>query len=155
MRGRWTGPALALAMVAGCRSAEPPRSRVEIVAAPEAEEVQVTVQHELTRAKGDGRDLIVYVGAKWCDPCTRFHDAAAAGELDGAFPNLRLLEFDLDRDRERLDRAGYGSKMIPLFALPLADGRGSGEQIEGSIKGAGAVGEITPKLRGPLDRRRR
>ena len=123
---------------------------VETVTAPEAGEVQEIVRQELVRAKNEGRRLIVYVGAKWCEPCQRFHDAAKAGQLDAAFPGLRLLEFDLDRDRDRLEKAGYASRMIPLFALPRADGTGSGEQIEGSIKGAGAVDQITPRLRALL-----
>ena len=127
---------------------------MEILAGPAEGELQAAVRREVTRAKADGRDLLVYVGATWCEPCQRFHKAAAAGELDKVFPTLRLIEFDLDRDRERLDKAGYRSRMIPLFAVPSADGTGSGQQIEGSIKGPGAVDEITPKLRGLLARAR-
>jgi thiol:disulfide interchange protein len=123
---------------------------VETVAAPAAGEVQEIVRAELARAKGEDRRLLVYVGAAWCEPCQRFHDAAKAGQLDAAFPGLRLLEFDLDRDKERLERAGYASRMIPLFAVPRADGTGSGEQIEGSIKGPGAVDQISPRLRALL-----
>jgi hypothetical protein len=158
---RWPSLVLSIAvgLSAGCRAGERPRpepaasSHVEIVAAPEGEDVPAAVLRELSRAKADGRDLLVYVGATWCEPCKRFHDAAQAGELDQAFPTLRLFEFDLDRDRERLKLAGYGSKMIPLFALPREDGRGSGEQIEGSVKGPGAVGDITPRLRELLEKR--
>ena len=43
--------------------------------------------------------------------------------------------------------------MIPLFALPGADGRASGKQIEGSVKGEAAVGEISPRLAALLARR--
>ncbi len=118
---------------------------VEVVKAPEGE-VAPLVKRELERARGEGRRLIVYVGASWCEPCQRFHDAAAAGQLDGVFPGLRLLEFDLDRDKEALEKAGYASKMIPLFALPKEDGTGSGQQIEGSIKGPLAVEQIRPRL---------
>ncbi len=118
------------------------------------DDVAETVRREVVRAKADKRDVIVYVGAAWCEPCQYFHNAAAAGELDGAFPGLRLVEFDLDRDREALARAGYASKMIPLFALPREDGSGSGEQIEGSIKGPGAVAQITPRLKELLGKRR-
>jgi hypothetical protein len=160
MRGlfRWSARMLLIAagLSAGCRGGErsPASTRVEIVLAKESDDVKATVARELHRAKADGRDLLVYVGATWCEPCQRFHDAAAAGELDRVFPALRLLEFDLDRDRERLKEAGYASKMIPLFALPREDGTGSGEQIAGSVKGAGAVDEITPRLRELLEKRR-
>ena len=129
---------------------EPPVAKpslpVETVAASADGSVQEIVRGEVARARDQGRPLLVYVGAKWCEPCQRFHEAARAGKLDAVFPGLRLVEFDLDRDRERLREAGYASRMIPLFALPRADGTGSGEQIEGSIKGDGAVDQIAPRL---------
>jgi hypothetical protein len=120
---------------------------VDLVPAPPTGDVQEIVRRELARAQNDGHRLLVYVGASWCEPCQRFHQAARTGQVDTLFPGLRLLEFDLDRDRERLTAAGYTSKMIPLFALPRGDGTGSGEQIEGSIKGPGAVDEIAPRLK--------
>jgi thiol-disulfide isomerase/thioredoxin len=121
---------------------------VEIVPASAEGEVAPLVQRELTRARGDGKQLLVYVGATWCEPCKRFHQAAAEGKLNGEFPTLRLLEFDSDRDNERLAVAGYFSRFIPMFARPNGDGRASGKQIEGSVKGDAAVTELVPKLRG-------
>jgi thiol-disulfide isomerase/thioredoxin len=126
---------------------------VDLVPAPPTGDVQDIVQRELTRATSEGRRLLVYVGATWCEPCQRFHQAAKEGKVDALFPGLRLLEFDLDRDRERLVKAGYTSKLIPLFALPRLDGMASGEQIEGSIKGPGAVDQIAPRLQALLDER--
>lgn len=115
-----------------------------------AGDVVKVVHDEQARAKADGRDVVVYVGAKWCEPCQRFHKAAEAGALDADFPTLTLLEFDLDEDRERLVTAGYVSEYIPLFALPAADGRASGKQFSGSVKGDGAVANISPRLRALL-----
>jgi thiol-disulfide isomerase/thioredoxin len=148
----------AASLVAACSKEEPTPVKeavlhVETIKTT-GDDVAETVRREVVRAKADKRDVIVYVGATWCEPCQYFHNAAAAGELDGAFPGLRLVEFDLDRDREALARAGYASKMIPLFALPREDGSGSGEQIEGSIKGPGAVAQITPRLKELLGKRR-
>jgi len=94
-----------------------------------------------------GRALLVYEGAPWCEPCQAFHKAAADGKLDADFPTLTLLEFDNDRDADRLAAAGYQSKLIPLFAVPGPDGRSAGRQIEGGIKGDGAVDEIIPRLK--------
>ena len=123
---------------------------VEIVAASASGDVQEIVRSELVRARGDGHRVLVYVGAAWCEPCPRFHQAAQAGQVDALFPGVRLVEFDLDRDKERLEKAGYASKMIPLFALPREDGTASGHQIEGSIKGPGAVAQIAPRLKALL-----
>jgi hypothetical protein len=92
----------------------------------------------------------VYVGAKWCEPCQSFHKAAAKGDLDGEFPDLTLLEFDLDEDRDRLGAAGYVGQYIPLFAMPGPDGHASEKKFEGSVKGDGAVANIAPRLRSLL-----
>lgn len=138
---------LSSALLAG--ACESP-AKVELVPAPPGDDLPALVRGELARAHGQGRQLLVYVGASWCEPCQRFHRAAAAGLLDRDFPRLRLLELDADRDKQRLIAAGYTSRLIPLFVRPADDGRSSGRQIEGSIKGEGAVGEITPRLRALL-----
>ena len=122
-------------------------ARIEWIKAPAGEDAASIVKRELERAHADKKTLLVYVGATWCEPCKRFHDAAERGELDGALPNLRLVEFDLDVDGERLARAGYVSKMIPLFAIPTENGTSSGKQIEGSIKGEAAVMNLMNRLK--------
>jgi thiol-disulfide isomerase/thioredoxin len=104
------------------------------------------VQTEVARAQSEGRRLVVYEGATWCEPCQHFHTAVAKGQLDSAFPRLTLLEFDADRDRDRLNAAGYGSQYIPLFALPGKDGRAAGPKASGGIKGDGVVPYLTKKL---------
>jgi hypothetical protein len=117
-----------------------------MVAAPGEGDVASIVREQAALAKADGGELLVYVGASWCEPCQRFHEAAAKGELDADFPKLTLIEFDADRDGDRLRAAGYKSRLIPLFCAPNGDGTASPRHIEGSIKGPGAVGEITPRL---------
>jgi len=109
-------------------------------------EVVPLVRAFVTRAQAQGRVPLVYVGATWCEPCQYFHSAAERGELDAQLPALALLEFDRDRDGERLDAAGYGSRMIPLFVSPQADGRASERRIEGSIHGPGSPAQILPRL---------
>lgn len=128
-------------------------ARIEWIKAPAGEDAASVVKRELERAQIDKKRLLVYVGATWCEPCKRFHDAAEAGQLDGVFPNLRLVEFDLDVDSERLSRAGYASKMIPLFAIPTENGTGSGKQIEGSVKGEAAVMNLRNRLKPLLEER--
>jgi thiol-disulfide isomerase/thioredoxin len=158
---------LALALAAGCKSSGETASQpspqattsapsaaagqhVRITKAPPTGEVEPIVREALANAAAEKRRVVVYVGATWCEPCQRFHHAAEGGELDATFPDLTLLEFDLDRDGERLASAGYVSKYIPLFALPSPNGTASGKQVEGGIKGPGAVAFITPKLQNLL-----
>jgi thiol-disulfide isomerase/thioredoxin len=121
--------------------------KLRTIEAPAQGTVDSVVRAALAEAAADRRTLVVYVGATWCEPCQHFHQAAARGDLDAEFPRLNVLEFDLDRDRDRLTAAGYVSKYIPLFALPASDGAASGKQIEGGIKGDGAVGFIVPRLK--------
>ncbi len=117
-----------------------------LVSAPAGGRVAEVVAAEL--AAGGDR-VVVYVGASWCEPCVAFHDALVAGQLDADFPGIRFLEFDLDRDRARLIADGYESRYVPLFALPGPDGRASGRQIQGGVKGAGAAANLVQRL-GPL-----
>jgi hypothetical protein len=141
--------AVAALAVAGCQGSPAIDARpgkVELIDAPVADDLLPVIAGEVARATADGKQLLVYVGASWCEPCQQFHAAAAAGDLDAAFPRLRLLVFDDDLARDALGLAGYDSELIPLFAEPLADGHPSGRRIEGSVK-EGAVTEITPRLR--------
>ena len=93
-----------------------------------------------------GEVVLINYWATWCEPCKRFHEAVQRGALDPQFGNLRLVEFDLDKDGDRLRDAGYAPKLIPLLALPAKDGFATGEQMEGSVKGDGAVDQMTPRL---------
>jgi thiol-disulfide isomerase/thioredoxin len=131
---------------AACGSPVPPAAKkIEWVSAPSGA-VAPLVKREEARAQRDGRRVLVYVGATWCEPCRRFHDAVKSGQLDEQFGQLRFIEFDLDRDNERLAEAGYLPKMIPLFAVPDAEGLATPHQMEGSIKGSGAVAQMAPRL---------
>jgi thiol-disulfide isomerase/thioredoxin len=105
------------------------------------------VRERVARAAPE-RTVLVYVGASWCEPCKRFHDAVETGQLDGVLPPLELVEFDLDADRTALTAAGYESRLIPLFAAPDAEGRATEKRLSGSIKGPGAVNDdLVPRLR--------
>ncbi|MBX7191141.1 MAG: thioredoxin family protein [Sandaracinaceae bacterium] len=118
--------------------------------APAEGDLVTLVRAHMARAREEGRVPLVYVGASWCEPCQYFHRAAEEGALDGELPRLALLEFDRDRDGDRLDAAGYGSRMIPLFVSPEDDGRASERRIEGSIHGPGSPQQIVPRLRAIL-----
>ena len=128
-------------------------------AAAKPEFVRVTANDrrvdELVRAASiaaaaEQRRVLVYVGASWCEPCQRFHEAVEQGRLDADLAGIRFLEFDADVDTAALTDAGYGGKLIPRFAVPGTDGRGSDAKIEGGVKGEAAVAHILERLKGLL-----
>lgn len=145
---RWAWCAL-VAWCAVASACSGRRDALELVDANTSatENVAPLIARERTRAQRDHKHFLVYLGASWCEPCVRFHAAAAAGQLNASFGDVRMLVFDADRDGDALQRAGYRYELIPLFAIPNADGSSSGRQIEGSIKGADAIDNIAPRLR--------
>jgi thiol-disulfide isomerase/thioredoxin len=116
-------------------------------------EIAPAIVEHLEAAKERGTRVLVYVGADWCEPCQRFHEAIDNGELDDRLLGVQFVEYDADRDAERLAVAGYDGRLIPRFALPGSDGRFGGTKVEGGTKGDGAVDHIMtrlgPMLRGP------
>lgn len=106
------------------------------------------VKEQITRAESEGLTLVLYVGASWCEPCQRFHDAVLAGSLDAQLAGVRFLVFDHDAHEAVLGASDLRcrSRLIPLFARPNDDGTCGAQLVEGGIKGAGAVDFIMPKL---------
>ena len=121
--------------------------RIEIIPFPgSTSEVRDWIRSQRERAASEGRVAVVYVGAPWCEPCQRFHDAVTQGKLDARFPTLRLLEFDRDQHEKSLQEAGCLSELIPLLAKPTEQNTCSHTRVEGGIKGDGAVGFIASRL---------
>ncbi len=118
---------------------------IELVPAPPGD-VAALVRASRETARAHGRVLMVYIGAVWCEPCQRFHHAAEEGKLDDKFPTLSLLVFDLDADGDRLKRAQYAPGYIPYFGVPDENGKATRNALSGSIKGEGAIDQITPRL---------
>jgi thiol-disulfide isomerase/thioredoxin len=109
--------------------------------------IDAVVRGALTYARRDGRRLVVYVSASWCEPCERFQAAVRAGALDASFPRLRLLKFDQDRDLDRLAAAGYSGAFIPRFVVPGSDGRGTANRMEGATRAEDStLASIKPRL---------
>ena len=114
--------------------------------------IEPWVQEQVELAEAANLRVLVYVGASWCEPCQRFHQAVEHGELNGSLNGLRFLEFDQDQDASALKTAGYLYQYIPVLALPDPDGRNHGQMISGSIKGSRAVQEnLVPRLQALLN----
>jgi hypothetical protein len=138
----------AVGLIAACqrpaRMARPSGPELIVASAGAVDEVVRQAQHDANR---DGRQLVVYISATWCEPCQRFQKALHAGELNAYFPWLRLLKFDQDQDAARLRAAGYDGAYIPRFVIPGPDGRGTERRIEGGTKAEDTVAtSIGPRL---------
>jgi hypothetical protein len=118
---------------------------VRIVVAGQDSDALSVVRTERLRAKAEGRILVVYAGAGWCEPCKRFKHAVETGALDDKLAKTTLLVFDADRDTERLASAGYKFQFIPYVGLPGADGHPT-DSAEARAKGSEAWRELIAKL---------
>jgi thiol-disulfide isomerase/thioredoxin len=118
---------------------------VKVVVAAQDSDALSLVRTERLKAKAEGRVLIVYAGAGWCEPCKRFKNAIQTGSLDQKLAKTTLLVFDADRDTDRLGAAGYKFQFIPFVALPGADGHPT-DTAEARSKGSEAWRELIVKL---------
>ena len=121
---------------------KPTGARPELVHPPAGTtDLGAFIRSEVARGQRDGRKVVVYVGASWCDPCVRFK---------AAIEDVRFVVTDLDTDGPALASAGCASTMVPLFARANADGTCSSKRTEGGIKGDGAVAFMLPRLKAVL-----
>ncbi len=139
-----TASATASAEANGERRGRGERGVRVVVAAPDADALSL-VRTERLRAKAEGRLLVVYAGAGWCEPCKRFKNAIQTGSLDDKLAKTTLLVFDADRDTDRLAAAGYKFEYIPYVAVPGADGHPS-DSAEARAKGSESWRVLIAKL---------
>jgi thiol:disulfide interchange protein len=136
-------------LLGGCKASAPaidPNATVRFITPPMDGEVSTIMAAQLAKSQAEHRRVLLYAGASWCEPCRYFHEAVDRGELTGKLGALDLVAFDGSVDAERMLLSGYEARFVPLFAVPNPDGKSSGRQVEGSIKGAGAVGDLVPRL---------
>lgn len=129
-----------------------PTGPVEVVDATPEVPAHIVIKNALRRANEAGQDLLVYVGASWCDPCVRFKKAVKAGVFNKGLPGVRFLAFDADADGERLKKIGYRWTYVPLFVRPAKSGWSSGVQIAGVPNKAGGAADLLPRLQKLLKR---
>ncbi len=125
--------------------AAPASSRVKVIEAAQDESALSLVRTKRLEAKAEGRVLVVYVSATWCEPCKRLKAEIASGRLDQRLGRVTLLAFDADTDGDRLGAAGYSYRYVPFVALPGADGRPADTQ-QAIGKGGDAWRELLGKL---------
>jgi len=118
---------------------------IRVVVATQDSDALSTVRTERLKAKAEGRTLVVYAGAGWCEPCKRFKNAIQTGSLDTKLSKTTLLIFDADRDTDRLGAAGYKFQFIPYVALPGTDGHPT-DTAEARSKGSESWRELIVKL---------
>jgi thiol-disulfide isomerase/thioredoxin len=113
--------------------------------APSDTDALTLIRTKRLQAKSEGRVLVVYVGATWCEPCKKLKAEIASGRLDRPLGRVTLLAFDADKDVDRLGAVGYTFKFVPFVALPGPDGRPADTQ-QASGKGGQAWRELLGKL---------
>ena len=128
-------------------AASPTAARLRVIEADADDGAASLIRTKRLEAKAEGRTLVVFVSATWCEPCKRFKAEIASGRLDARLGKTTLLVFDADRDADRLGAAGYTFHVVPFIALPAANGTPA-EHFEA----AGAGSEVWRPLLTTLDR---
>lgn len=126
---------------------DPKGPTLKVVQAAQDTDAISLIRTKRLEAKAEGRVLVVYVGATWCEPCKKMKEEIESGRLDARFGKTTFLAFDADKDQDRLGGAGYTFKFVPYVALPGADGRPA-ETAEAKGKGAYAYREILGTIEG-------
>ena len=132
--------------LAPAAEAAAPRGHVKVIEANPDSDALSLVRAKRLEAKAEGRVLVVYVSATWCEPCKRLKAELESGRLDDRLANVTLLAFDADKDGDRLGAAGYSYRFVPYVALPGADGHPADSQ-----QATGKGGEAWRELLGKLD----
>lgn len=120
---------------------------LKVIQATQDSDALSQIRTKRLEAKAEGRVLVVYVGATWCEPCKKMKEEIESGRLDARLGKTTFLAFDADKDQDRLGGAGYTFKFVPYVALPGADGRPA-ETAEAKGKGAYAYREILGSIEG-------
>lgn len=120
---------------------------LKVVNAAQDSDALSQIRTKRLEAKAEGRVLVVYVGATWCEPCKKMKEEIESGRLDARLGKTTFLAFDADKDQDRLGGAGYTFKFVPYVALPGPDGRPA-EAAEAKGKGAYAYREILGTIEG-------
>ncbi len=123
----------------------PSSGRPKIVVASEDSDALTLIRTKRLEAKAEGRVLVVYVSATWCEPCRRMKRELDSGRLDDRLAKITFLAFDADKDMDRLVAAGYSFKFVPFVALPAVAGEPA-ESQQATGKGGEAWRELLAKL---------
>jgi thiol-disulfide isomerase/thioredoxin len=118
---------------------------IRMFEATEQGDLFATIRASRLRAVEGKRVLVVYVGASWCPPCKRFHEAIRNHSLDEKLAGFDFLYLDMDVVKDKIVETGYASKYIPFFALPTGDGK-RGDSFEIKRTDAKAQDELLEKL---------
>jgi thiol-disulfide isomerase/thioredoxin len=118
---------------------------LRVASAPADSDALSAIRTTRLTAKAEGRVLVVYVGATWCEPCKKFKAELASGRLDERLGKVSLLAFDADKDVDRLAAAGYSFRFVPFVALPGPDGHPA-DTAQATGKSPDAWRELLAKL---------
>ena len=119
---------------------------IVVTPAPADGDAISTIRTARLLAKADGRVLVVYVSATWCEPCKKLKAEIEAGHLDARLGKTTLFAFDADKDQDRLGAAGYQFRFVPFVALPGPDGHPADSQ-----QATGGSNDAWKELLGKLD----
>jgi len=110
--------------------------------------LEAQVQKNVAAASAQHLRPIVYIGAKWCDPCRAIHRYQSDARMRDAFSGTYVIELDLDDWKEEdLKAMGYRAGAIPVFIAVDTTGHASGPTIDGGAWGDNIPENMAPPLK--------
>jgi len=115
---------------------------------PQDGDLQSQLAAEAKKAKALGQMPFVEFDATWCPPCQKITAALAHKDalMLRAYSGIYLIHADVDQWGWRNPQAGFSFDAIPVFYRLDADGKSTGDVIDGGAWGADIPENIAPVL---------
>lgn len=86
---------------------------------------------QVERARAKQLRPVIEFYADWCPPCRAFQNSLGDPRMTEALRGTYLVKLNLDDWHDKLEGTGFQPASIPAFYLVGADGRPSGQMLDG------------------------
>jgi hypothetical protein len=136
--------AAASSATAALPAPERPFARVEL--SPTQGDLTPLLREHVTRARDKRLRPFVEFYADWCKPCRDLSALMEGGRMIEALRSTYIIKVNVDDWQDKLRGTGFVPREIPVFYAIGGDGRPTGRQILGYLKGEKASEKLIHRL---------